>query len=178
MAAHNFEPSLTAFWQFDGFKNDQAPGENFLTAYGVTQSSWDQAIEQGVIRDKSLGQASQEDCKAILHVNFWNALRCEEMPAGVDLMLFNDGSLSGVGHTARLLQRVVGFTGDDVDGVIGPATMRAVLARGSSALIDAIVRADDQYLASLAKAPLYLKGWMRRELFMQGLGYRWAKAAT
>lgn len=174
MAANKFGSALTAFWTFDGFKNDQAPGENFLTAYGVTQGTWDEAIAQGIIKDKSIGQASQEDCQTILHVNFWNALRCEEMPAGVDLMLFNDGSLSGVGHTARLLQRCVGLAGDDVDGVIGPMTMQAVRAHNPGVLIKRIADADDAYLGALAKAPLYLKGWLRREAFMENLANKWA----
>jgi lysozyme family protein len=148
---------------FDGFKDDRAPGETFATAYGVTEMTWTWAIGQGVVEDKPIDQATAEDCETVRKVLFWNSAHCGQLPAPVALMVYNDSVLCGVGHAVRLLQRVCGVADD---GDVGPATLGAVGSIDRMVLVDRLVAADDTYLAALAKAPLYLKGWERREDYM------------
>jgi lysozyme family protein len=148
---------------YDGFKDDRAPGETFATAYGVTEYTWRWAIEQGIVPNIPLDQATAEHCIAVRHA-FWNMMRCSSYPPGVGLMVYNDGVLCGMGHATRLLQRVVGV---DADGIIGKLTIGAVAAMDPGKLVDLLAQADDEYFESLANAPLYLKGWERREEFMR-----------
>lgn len=161
----NFEPSRKAVWQFDGFKDDSAPGEGFRTSYGVTQMTWDAAVDQGIVSG-DMEDAKVSDFITIYHVNYWNAMQCDWMPSGVDLMLFNDGTLSGVGHTIKLLQRCVKVNDD---GVIGAHTRAAVTATDLMDLIDKLYTADIQYLSALQNAPQFIKGWTRREQYMRGV---------
>ncbi len=169
MMPYSFEACLPIIYQFDGFKDDRAPGETFATAYGVTQTSWNQGIEQGLVPNKPIEQATQDDCTTIIRVNFWNASHASQLPPGVNLMVFNDAVLCGVGHATRLLQRILGVP---ADGIVGPITIRAASAFGDKRLIDAIHDGDDEYFAALKNAPLYLKGWTRREDVMQAAAYK------
>lgn len=171
---YNFEPARRAVWQFDGFKDDSAPGEGFRTSYGVTQMTWDAAVDQGIVSG-DMQDAKVDDFITIYHVNYWNAMQCDAMPPGVDLMLFNDGTLSGVGHTIKLLQRCVHV---DNDGMIGPMTKAAIAAVPTLDLIDRLYTADETYLSHLANAPQFIKGWTRRENYMRGVARQLAASAS
>lgn len=159
--------------QFDGVRDDSAPGENFATSYGITAMTWAWAIGQGVVADKPLAAGTVGEFEAIRRALFWNPLRCAQLPAGVALMVYNDGVLCGVGHEASLLARVIGSTAPPTS-VIGPDIMRKANSFGDKALIDALAKADETYLASLAKAPLFLSGWTRREEAARALAYQMA----
>lgn len=172
MAAENFAQCLQAFWQFDGLRNDAAPGEKFRTAFGVTEMTWANAVEQGIV-EGGLNQGTEADFEKILHLLYWDVCKCDEMPDGVDLMLFNDATLSGTGHTTRLLQRIVDTS---QDGIIGNMTFDAVYQVEPNDLINKLTIADEHYLASLRNANLYLRGWTRRETFMQTLALKMSNA--
>ena len=94
---------------------------------------------------------------------FFNAMRLSSLPTAVGFCLFCDSTLTGPGHVAALLQRLVGMTGRDIDGVIGDHTLAAVNrwidVHGQGALVDAIIKADLIYLAALRNAPKYGRGW-------------------
>lgn len=168
----DFPKCLGFVWQFDGQKNDAAPTENFATDYGVTQYTWGTAQQRGMIpSNKPISQATKADCEKILQVMFYQDLGCDKMQAGVDLVVFNDGMGCGVEHAAKLVQRLVHVT---EDGVIGPETLSAIEAMGAKRFIDAMHDADETYFAALKNAPIYLKGWDRREDEARTLAYQMA----
>jgi lysozyme family protein len=136
----------------------------------VTEATWNMAVAHGVV-DGTLDDATRDDCALVLRVFFWNAVGGDLLPAGVDLMVFNDAMVCGVGHAARLLQRIVGAT---PDGSVGPKTIAAVCGYGDKKLIDALEAADEAYYASLSKAPQFLRGWVRREKDAQTAAYQLA----
>lgn len=170
----NFDKAINEIFHYDGLRNDSAPGENFATSFGVTNMTWNNAMEQGIVTGE-MSAAPVASFIAIYRTMFWNACRCDRLPAGVDLMVFNDATLSGVGHTSRLLQRIVGT---DPDGIIGPITMKAVMAITPDVLIERLHVADHQYLASLANAPRFLRGWTRREDEMVLAAHEWDRNAA
>lgn len=158
----SFEVCLALCWQFDGLKDDRAQGEKFATSYGVTEMTWSMAEDQGLV-DHGIEDATKEDCAAILQALYWNACKCSSLSPGVNLMVFNDAMVCGVGHTVKLLQRIVGA---EQDGVVGPETLRMANRMHAVDLIEKLRVADEIYYGSLRNAALFLKGWTRREEFM------------
>ncbi len=156
-----FDRAIDFIWapDRDGHRNDRAPGESFATAWGITQMTWDGAVADGIVSGP-LADATLGQCKAIYRADYWDALQCDALNPGVAFVLFNDATLSGVDAATRLLQRVVGAT---EDGVIGPQTLRLANAMPATELIDRLTVTDEKYLASLRNAPLFLRGWDRRE---------------
>lgn len=164
MLPSTYEACRDWVWNgFDGQKDDRAPGENFATAYGVTEYTWAYAIHQGLLPAKPIAEATKADCDAVLRGLYWNVSHCSALPPGANLMVFNDSVLTGTGAAGKLLQRTIGFEGEDVDGVVGPMTIRRANSFGDRALIMGLKKADMEYLHSLAKFPLYGRGWTRRE---------------
>ncbi len=158
----------------DGHQQDSAPGETFRTSWGVTQPTWDDAVSKGIVRG-DLANATQAQAGNVMLALFFNAMRLSSLPTAVGFCLFCDATLTGPGHVAALLQRLVGMTGRDIDGVIGDHTLAAVNrwidVHGQTALVDAIIKADLIYLAALRNAPKYGRGWRRRELEQQVIAH-------
>jgi lysozyme family protein len=59
------------------------------------------------------------------------------------------------------------MVGATEDGIVGPQTLRMANAMPAAQLIDRLTVADEKYLASLANAPMFIRGWDRRELACQ-----------
>ncbi len=164
----NFDAAIAAVWQFDGIKEDDAPGENFHTAYGITEMTWNDAVRQGVVHG-GFGDITPADAKTILRMLYWNKTGCPLWPAGVDLMVFDFAMMAGNGASIRTLQQAVAT---DDDGVIGPNTRSKVLAARPMILIDALRQYHLTFLMTLHNWPTFKGGWTRRQVTMQA----WAEA--
>ena len=101
----------------------------------------------------------RDEAAAIYRTNYWNATRCADLPAGVDLMVFDAAVNNGCGRAARFLQHAVGAT---ADGSIGPATLAAVTADKGAALIAEIAAAREVFYRSLASFGHFGVGWLAR----------------
>lgn len=161
-----WETALAFVWrpENDGADNNSAPGEHFLTRWGVIDATWEHARDEGVVPDVDLSKATKEDLGNVLRVLFWNVCACDRMAAaglnGIALMVFNMAMVAGVGRSAKLLQRLLSVT---QDGVIGGQTLAAAASHADhDALIRALEKADDTFFASLAQAGRFYKGWSRR----------------
>jgi lysozyme family protein len=99
---------------------------------------------------------------AIYGRDYWLRLDGPDLPAGVDLMVFDDGVNRGVGGAACILQRTVGLSGADVDGSIGPQTLAAVAAVPLGALINSLEAAQEAAYRADAGFSQFGAEWLRR----------------
>jgi lysozyme family protein len=110
--------------QEGGYVDDPAdPGG--ATNMGITLATyreWSDDPDLGAFQVKDL---TLKTARAIYRALYWNPLRAEALPPGVDLSVFDMGVNAGIWRSARLLQRALGFTGEEVDGAIGPGTLAA-----------------------------------------------------
>ena len=91
---------------------------------------------------------------------FYNAAHCNELAAGVDLMIFDEAVNEGVGRAVRHLQQALGVI---ADGAFGPATLAAAQRADPAALIAGLHETNAAYYASLAAAfPKDEHGWLAR----------------
>src|SRR5690606_27934268 len=91
-----------------------------------------------------LAQMPAAEAKAIYKAQYWDALRCDLMPGGVDYAVFDYGVNSGVARAGRVLRRVAGLN-DGSSSVT--ADVLAALAREDAAGI--IVAVCDERLRFL-----------------------------
>jgi lysozyme family protein len=100
-----------------------------------------------------------EVAKKIYRDKYWNAMRCDELPPGVDYCIFDYGVNSGIGRAPRILRRLLGLPEQ-------PATVTgeviAAAARDPKALIDAICDERLAFLRSLRTWDVFGNGWGRR----------------
>lgn len=97
---------------------------------------------------------------ALVYQNwFWKDVRGEELPSGVDLVVFDYAVNSGPGRAIRHLQRAVGV---QEDGVFGPATMLAVKQADPLTVVNKVCDERMKFLQSLRTWGTFGRGWTNR----------------
>jgi hypothetical protein len=99
-----------------------------------------------------------ETAAPVYREGYWDKCRCDDLPAGVDYMVFDLAVNSGTNRAIRYLQRAVGAV---EDGNIGPKTIAAV---GGNA-VRAVERMEylrEAFYRSLSTFDTFGKGWLRR----------------
>lgn len=105
---------------------------------GVAATKASNAIERCVDivlkheTDPDLKKLPPDQAREIYRTKYWNVLRCDDLPAGVDLVVFDFGAEAGPAAAAAALQRVVGA---EADGSVGPATIAATKAGSPSNIV-------------------------------------------
>src|SRR3954453_2993183 len=98
------------------------------TNWGITihdaRAHWKKEATAADVRSMPVGGA-----KDIYRSKYWDAMRCDDLPAGVDYAVFDYGVNSGIARAARVLQQLVGTS---VDGEVDPDTI-APTARATGA---------------------------------------------
>jgi lysozyme family protein len=102
---------------------------------------------------------TQEEAGEIYRANYWNALNCDGLPPGIDLVAFDFGVNAGVGRAAKLLQKVVHV---EQDGQVGPITLGAVRELEPVHVIDAFSDGRMEHYRSLRHWETFKNGWTRR----------------
>ena len=104
-----------------------------------------------------------EDVAPIYEKNYWGRLKCDDIPSGLDLCVFDFGVNAGTGRSAKYLQRMIGTV---ADGGIGPNTLRAldeyVSLHGLNETIENYQENRQKYYEKLKTFKTFGRGWTRR----------------
>lgn len=169
----DFDTSLDFIWgpSRDGQPDDSAPGETFRTSYGVTASTWAYAVDHGIVTG-NIEDATRDQCGAIFRAFYWNAMHCSSLPAGVDLLLFEQATLGGTGIVVRIMQGIIGA---EADGVVGPETLRLAGSHNVRDMIDRQVQTFLVHLSTLGNWQTFQRGWTNREVAAKAAAYKLAR---
>jgi len=154
----NFDSCVAVTLAYEGGFCDNPNDPGGATNFGITLRTLEaflgHAVTVDAVRTMSSGAAIE-----IYRANYWNQMRCGDLPAGVDLMVFDFGVNSGNATAVKALQELVGVT---ADGAIGPATLRAVAGTNPGSLVNGLGRARLAYLRGLKTFADFGDGWTRR----------------
>lgn len=125
-------------------------GELKGTKFGVSAMSYPNLD----IKNLTLAQA-----KDIYLRDFWNAVRADELPSGVDYLVFDAAVNHGPAQAIRFLQIAAGA---GVDGKFGPQTLAAVKRRDSLRLIEEFGAQRQMFWTRISTWKHYGLGWTRR----------------
>jgi lysozyme family protein len=120
------------------------------TKYGIAANSYPNLD----IKNLTLAQA-----KAIYKRDFWDKAKCDQMPPELAFHVFDMSVNSGVSRGVKILQKTVGTT---QDGIIGPATLKAVQAMPMFNLVMIYNANRLQFYTSLSTFGTFGKGWTNR----------------
>ena len=154
----NFASSLAHVLKHEGGWADHPRDPGGATMKGVTLATYSDWLGRQATKDE-LRAISDEHLRTIYKARFWDAVGGDELPSGVDYVVFDMAVNSGPGRAARMLQAAVGAT---PDGSIGPKTLAAVQAQDPAALIAAFQRSRQNFLEALPTFDAFGKGWTRR----------------
>ena len=100
-----------------------------------------------------------EHVARVYRLFYWDAVRGDLLPSGIDGMVADFAVNSGPSRAAEHLQRAVGAV---VDGDIGPKTLELVRKADPVAVIEAVTKSRMRFLQRLAIWPTFARGWTSR----------------
>jgi lysozyme family protein len=121
IAPGRFERAMELVFRLEGgFVNDPRDAGG-ATNLGITQRTLAAWRRQDVTVE-DVRKLSREEARAIYRANYWNGIRGDDLPAGVDAMVMQAAVLAGRRQAGIWLQRTLGVA---EDGAIGPVTLDA-----------------------------------------------------
>ncbi len=154
----NFDQCLALVLKHEGgWVNDpHDPGGE--TNMGVTKKTWEDWVGHPV-PPGSLKTLTVADVAPVYRKNYWDKVRGDDLPDGVDYAVFDYAVNSGVTRASRQLQACARV---EADGIIGMKTLAAVKAADPVALIKCICDNRLAFLKSLPTWNRFGKGWGNR----------------
>lgn len=102
---------------------------------------------------------TKESVRPLYKKQYWDAVRGDDLPSGVDYFTADYGVNSGVSRAIKELQRAVSVTADGVMGVQTLAAVKAVLPR---TIIERLSAQRMKFLKGLSNWGTFGKGWTNR----------------
>jgi len=113
--------------------------------------------------EKEMKELVKEDVEPIYKKNYWDRVKGDDLPEGLDLCIFDFAVNAGPGRAAKFIQRLVNTI---VDGGIGPNTIKCINDHvekyGVSTTIDQYQSARHNYYQGLSTFETFGRGWTRR----------------
>jgi lysozyme family protein len=155
---HNWETAIKHILKWEGGYVNHPSDPGGMTNLGVTKRVWEEWTGKPATEADMRG-LTIEMVTPLYKKRFWDAVRGDDLPAGVDLCVFDCAVNAGVGRASRFLQQVVGVA---ADGAIGPKTMEAVTKMSADEIIEKFCDLREAHYKSLSTFATFGKGWMRR----------------
>jgi len=151
---YNRDLALDAVLAHEGGYVDDPRDPGGATRYGISSRAYP---------DVDIEALSIEDAKDLYANDYWHKMRCDDLPSGLDLLVFDAAVNQGPGAAAIMLQQAVGA---NVDGIIGPRTMdKAQMGNPEPAIRELVALRATRY-GNTATFPRFGLGWMRRLVYM------------
>jgi lysozyme family protein len=112
---------------------------------------------------KNMKDLTVEDVAPIYLEGYWDKVKGDDLPPGLDLAVFDFAVNAGPGRAAQFLQRLVNC---EPDGAIGPNTLKTlegyIKKFGLADTIENYTVARKEYYKTLSTFDTFGKGWIRR----------------
>tara|TARA_B110000285_G_scaffold55108_1_gene62733 strand:- start:39 stop:548 length:510 start_codon:yes stop_codon:yes gene_type:complete len=164
----NYSTCLNMLLEHEGGFVNHPDDPGGMTNLGVTRAVYEEYMGR-TSSEEEMRELTHEDVAAIYKENYWDRIKGDSLPSGVDWSVFDWCVNSGVSRAAKALQRIVGV---EQDGGIGPMTIAAVSDFPCDDIIDKLHYARQSFYQKLSTFETFGKGWTRRnnETKQQALG--------
>lgn len=170
--SNDFDRSLNKVLVSEGgYVNDpRDPGG--ATNKGITQRTYDAYRDRLELPRQPVKNISSQEVAAIYRASYWYEIKGDQLPSGVNYVVFDGAVHSGVAQSIKWLQRALNVV---VDGQIGPVTIAAANAFvNDDLLVDGICNRRLGFLKALKTWKTYGKGWSSRVNSVRAIGRAWA----
>lgn len=150
MTASNFDRCMAHVFRSEGGYVDHPDDPGGETNYGISKRSYPNENIRGMTKERAA---------MIYRRDFWDAVRGDALPAGIDLVAFDGAVNSGVSRGAKWVQAAVGAV---QDGKIGSDTIAQITIRDVTQTINRACDKRMAFLQSLKTWPTFGRGWKAR----------------
>ena len=175
MAKSTYEAALARLLAHEGGYTHHPSDPGGPTNFGITLGDYRRYVK----RDATAADVKAmrvAEAKAIYRARYWDALRCDELPAGVDYAVFDYGVNSGIGRAGKVLRRVLKRA--DTAHKVTDEVLAAARVADASTLVNAISDERLRFLKSLNTWSVFGKGWGRRVAEVRATALAMAQQAT
>lgn len=144
----------------EGGNDDDPRDPGGRTSRGILQSEWNVYRKTRAGLPTDVWQAPQADVLNIYDSLYWDALRSDDVPMGVDYAVFDYGVNSGIGRSGKVLRRVLGLP--DSDWHVTDDVLKALDKRDAKVVASAICDERLVFLKGLKTWSAYGRGWSSR----------------
>jgi len=154
----NFDSALAAVLHHEGGFVNHPSDPGGMTNLGCTKRVWEEWVGHDV-DEKAMRALTPADVAPLYKAKYWDKVKGDELPDGVDYIVFDAAINSGPGRAAKWLQQAVGVT---ADGAIGPGTLKAVSGMPAQDIVEKYQQIRLEFLQALPTWGTFGKGWGRR----------------
>lgn len=144
---------------YEGGYSDDPHDPGGKTMKGIIQRVYDGYRDRKGLPRQWVKYIRDAEVEEIYQDNYWALIRGDQLPDGVDLVVFDFCVNSGPGRAIMEAQRVLGLR---IDGMLGPATLAALERCDPEKFIRAYVEARRAFLHKLSTFWRFGTGWIRR----------------
>ncbi len=160
----NFDESLKFVLKYEGGYSNHPSDPGGPTNLGVTLGEAKRLgldiDHDGDVDVTDIKLLKPADAGKVFKNGYWDVCQCDQLPSGLDVVVFDYAVNSGPAKAGKDLQRVLG--GLTVDGVIGRNTLNAATQVDVIATINALCDQRLMFLKGLNTWPIFGKGWGAR----------------
>lgn len=162
----NFKTSLKHVLLHEGGYVDHPRDPGGATNQGVTLTTFQRFYGKSMTK-KDLKAITDKQLEKIYKKGYWDKCRCDELPTGVDYVVFDQAVNSGTGRSAKWLQAAVG---ERVDGGIGDKTVTATEKQDAADTINKMCDERLAFLKALRHWSTFGRGWSKRVAGVRAYG--------
>jgi lysozyme family protein len=154
----NWDDSFAAVLKHEGGFVNHPKDPGGMTNLGVTKAAWEGYVGKPV-DETFMRKLTPEVVKPFYKAMYWDKIKGDQLPNGVDYAAYDLAVNSGVGRAAKFLQTIAGVT---ADGVLGPKSMGAIRECNPEQMVDALCDMRLDFLKRLPTFDTFGKGWLIR----------------
>lgn len=162
MADTRFELCLAQVLRHEGGYVDHPSDPGGATNMDITRKTlarWRNVSPWWDLPKSAVQQLTRAEAARIYRAGYWNLCRAGDLPAGIDLAVFDYAVNSGPDRAIRTLQSALGVV---VDGLVGPLTIGAAARADAGAVVNAICDRRLGFLRALSTFAVFGRGWTSR----------------
>lgn len=159
MASSSYDSALARLLQHEGGYTNHPSDPGGPTNFGITIHDYRKYVKPDATA-ADVKAMTLDEAKRIYRTKYWDAQRCDDLPAGVDYAVFDYGVNSGIGRSGKVLRRCLDLPDDS--SVVNDRVVAAVAGADAKALVAAICDERLRFLQRLKTWDVFGKGWGRR----------------
>lgn len=158
MAKNSFDAALAEVLRHEGGYADHPSDPGGATMMGITITTLENWRNRPVSKS-DVRTLQRKEAGDIYRSQYWNAVKGDDLPIGLDLAMFDFAVNSGPSRAIRTLQRVLGIP---IDGHLGPSSEIAITRADPVVLIRRLCQARLAFLERLPTFAVFGRGWRTR----------------
>jgi len=173
VTAENFERALALVLVHEGGCDDDPNDPGGRTKAGITHIDYDAYRKRKGLPLRDVFKMEDSERDEIYRTQYWDKVSADDLPSGLDYVVFDGAINSGVAQSVKWLQRALGSVA--ADGHLGNVTLAAVgQYPDQSTLIQACCEARREFLRNLKTFKYFGKGWIIRVNDVQKIALAWS----